>query len=240
MSYTDDSQDKAPTALKYVVAEDMRPREKAMAEGFDNLNVPELLAIIIGSGSVGEDVTTLCKRMFDDNGGKLFNMARLSYRDFMKKYNGIGEVKALQILAALELGRRYHTEQFDKDSQICSSRDAYEKLRYGLQDLDHEEIHVLLLNRGKHVLGTERVSSGGTAMTVGDVKMIIKPAIDKLADGIILAHNHPGATPRPSGMDNSLTANVKRACEIMGIEFVDHIIVCPGNQYYSYNDHGAL
>lgn len=227
-------------ALKNLVAENDRPREKAKAQGFAALTTPELLAIIVGSGSVGESVTELCSRILRDNDDKLYRMGRLGIRDLARNYRGIGEVKAIEILAALELGRRYHMEKFDDDFQICSSQDAYNYLRLRMDYLKHEEIHVLLLDRAKRVLHCERVSSGGTSMTVADLKMIMKPAVERLADGIILAHNHPSDTPRPSEMDNNLTRRVKRACEVMDIEMVDHIIVCRGGRYYSYRDNDAL
>lgn len=233
--------DKIPSrALKNLVAENDRPREKAKAQGFGALTTPELLAIIVGSGSVGESVTDLCQRILRDNDDKLYHMARMGIRDLVKNYRGIGEVKAIEILAALELGRRYHIEKFDDTCQITSSDDAYQYLRPRMEHLPHEEMHVVLLDRAKRIMHHERVSSGGTAMTVADVKMIMKPAIEHLADGIILAHNHPSDTPRPSGMDNSLTSNVKQACKVMGIELVDHIIVCRAGRYYSYNDNGNL
>ena len=238
--YSNDS-DKSPSrALKNLVAENDRPREKAKAQGFGALTTPELLAIIVGSGSVGESVTDLCQRILRDNDDKLYHMARMGIRDLVKNYRGIGEVKAIEILAALELGRRYHIEKFDDAYQITSSDDAYQYLRPRMEHLTHEEMHVVLLDRAKRIMHHERVSSGGTAMTVADVKMIMKPAIEHLADGIILAHNHPSDTPRPSGMDNSLTSNVKQACKVMGIELVDHIIVCRAGRYYSYNDNGNL
>lgn len=223
-------------ALKDLVAENDRPREKARQLGFNSLTIAELMAIIVGSGSVGESVVDLCQRILRDNDNKLYNVARMGIKDLMKGYRGIGEVKATEILAALELGRRYHLEKFDENNQITSSLDAYEYLRSRMEHLTHEELYVLLLDRRKRVLHCERVSSGGTSMTVADVKMIMKPAIEHLADGLILAHNHPSDTPRPSGMDNNLTKHVKQACEIMGLEFVDHIIVCRAGRYYSYSD----
>ncbi|MCQ2287838.1 MAG: DNA repair protein RadC [Muribaculaceae bacterium] len=239
MEYPDNDKNTS-RALKEMVAENDRPREKAKNHGFNALTIPELLAIIVGSGSVGESVTELCQRILRDNDNKLYRMARMSIRDLVKNYRGIGEVKAIEILAALELGRRYHQEKFEENNQIRSSLDAYNYLKQRMEHLQHEEIHVLMLDRAKRILRQERVSSGGTAMTVGDVKMILKPAIEQLADGIILAHNHPSDTPRPSEMDNSLTSHVKQACNIMGIEMVDHIIVCRGGRYFSYLDNGKL
>ncbi len=237
MQYPD--RDKS-TTLKDMVAENDRPREKAKAKGFGALSTPELLAIIVGSGTVGENVTELCQRILHDCDEKLYRMGRLSIRDLSRNYRGIGEVKAIEILAALELGRRYHLERFDEANQILSSKDAYEYLRIRMDHLSHEEIHVLLLDRAKRIMHMERISSGGTAMAVADIKMVLKPAIERLADGIILAHNHPSDTPHPSDMDNRLTKHVKDACKVMDIELVDHIIVCRGGRYYSYNDNNAL
>lgn len=234
--YSSDTDSVQSRALKEMVAENDRPREKAKHQGFDALTTAELMAIIVGSGSRGESVVELCQRILRENEDKLYRVARLTVSDLVKGYRGIGEVKAMEILAALELGRRYHLEKFVESPQIRSSQDAYEFLRLRLEHLTHEEMHVLLLDRSKRVLHHERVSSGGTAMTVADVKMILKPAIEHLADGIILAHNHPGDTPRPSGIDDSLTRSVKQACKVMGIEFVDHIIVCRAGRYYSYTD----
>lgn len=235
-----DKQPALSRSLKEMVAENDRPREKAKAMGFGALTTPELLAIIVGSGSVGESVTELCQRILRDNDDKLYRMARMSIRDLQKNYRGIGEVKAIEILAALELGRRYHLEKFEENNQILSSLDAYNYLKQRMEFLTHEEIHVLLLDRSKRIMHLERISSGGTAMAVGDIKMIMKPAIEHLADGIILAHNHPSDTPRPSSMDNQLTTHVKQACKVMDIEMVDHIIVCRGGRYYSYRDNDAL
>lgn len=234
--YSSDTDSVQSRALKEMVAENDRPREKAKHQGFDALTTAELMAIIVGSGSRGESVVELCQRILRENEDKLYRVARLTVSDLVKGYRGIGEVKAMEILAALELGRRYHLEKFVESPQIRSSQDAYEFLRLRLEHLTHEEMHVLLLDRSKRVLHHERVSSGGTAMTVADVKMILKPAIEHLADGIILAHNHPGDTPRPSGIDDTLTRSVKQACKVMGIEFVDHIIVCRAGRYYSYTD----
>lgn len=229
-----------PRPLKDAVAECDRPREKALRLGCDKLTTAELLAIIVGSGSVGENVVGLCERLLTENHNKLYKIARLSVKDLKRDYRGIGNAKAIEILATLELGRRYHQEKFDDSYQIRSSNDAYDYLRGRFDELHHEEIHVVLLDRAKRIIRTVRVSSGGTAIAVGDIKMILKPAIEALADGIILAHNHPSDTPRPSEMDNRLTASVKQACKVMDIEMVDHIIVCRGDRYYSYNDNGTL
>ncbi len=196
--------------------------------------------IIVGSGSVGESVVELCQRILDDNDGKLYKVGRLEMRDLVQKYRGIGDVKAMEILAALELGRRYHLEKFDEHNQIITSRDAYDYMRPRMEHLPHEEIHVLLLDRAKRIICEEKISSGGTALAVADIKMILKPAIERLADAIILVHNHHSDTPRPSEQDNRLTAQIKQACRAVDIDFLDHIIVCRAGRYYSYNDNMTL
>ena len=226
--------------LQMCVAEDDRPREKAKKYGFRSLSMSELLALLIGSGSTGENVVELCQRIINEQNGKLHNIARMNINDLVRRYRGIGEVKAIEILAALELARRYQLEQFDDDYQITCSKDAYDLLWAKMGVLTHEEIWIIMLNRSKRVLGVERISTGGTAMTVADIKMVMKPAIEHLADSIILAHNHPSDTASPSMQDDALTKKVAAACATMDMHLIDHIIVCRGGRYYSYNDEGKL
>lgn len=227
-------------ALKDVITIDSRPREFAMRHGCQACTTAQLLAILIGSGSRGENVIDLCNRILMDHDGKLHKIARHNYRELMKRYRGIGEVKALEILAALELARRSQLETFDESPQITSSAMAYNYLRNFMNHLRHEEMWVLLLDRGRRIIHRERISSGGTSMTAVDVKMLLKPAIELLADGIIMAHNHPSDTARPSAQDDSLTNKVNTACQSLDIKLLDHIIVCQGGKYYSYNDNGKL
>ena len=226
--------------LQQCVAEDDRPREKAKQFGFKQCSDRDLLALIIGSGSRGENVLDLCQRILDDHNGKYYNLARNSIRDLVRKYRGIGEVKAIEILAALELARRYQLERFDDDFQITTSKDAYDLLWAKMGALNHEEIWTIMLSRSKRVLGVERISTGGTSLAIADIKMVMKPAIEHLADSIILAHNHPSDSVRPSMQDNDLTKKVAAACRTMDMALIDHIIVCRGGRYYSYNDEGTL
>lgn len=225
--------------LKEQIAEEDRPREKAKRLGMGALSMAELMAIIIGSGARGENVVGLCQRMLNDHENKLYQIARKGLKELMK-YRGIGEVKALEMLAALEIARRYQLEKFDHNFQVKCSRDAYDYLNPGMRDLNHEEIWVVMLNRAKKIIGKFKASSGGTAATVGDVKIILKTAIESLADSIILAHNHPSDNPSPSFQDNSLTEKLSQACRTVDIPLVDHLIVCRGGVYYSYADHGKL
>lgn len=226
-------------ALKEQLAAEDRPREKAKEKGFEALTTAELLAIIIGSGTPGESVVDLCQRILRDHNSKLYLVARNSIKDLMR-YKGIGEVKAIEVLAALELSRRYQLEKFEDDALVRESRHAYQYLRQRMEHLEHEEIWILLLNRGRRITGSYRVSSGGTAMAVGDVKIILRTALEHLADGMILAHNHPSDTLQPSPQDDALTRQVKDGCKAVGITLLDHIIVCRGGNYYSYADNARL
>lgn len=225
--------------LKVHMAPDDRPREKAKRSGFAALSIAELFAIIVGSGSPGESVVDLCQRILNDNGGKLYNIARRGYKELMRNYKGIGEVKALELEAALELARRYQIEKVEQRPQITSSDDAYRYLRMRMKDNTNEQLWVVFLNRSKHVLGLKCMSQGGTSATVGDVKMILKAAIEELADTIIIAHNHPSDNPTPSPQDDALTRKVAAGCQAVGIPLVDHIIVCQ-DRYYSYCDKNRL
>ena len=235
----DKLQDLKSRALKLNTSLDDRPREKAMKYGFSDLSPAELFAIIIGSGSQGENVVDLCQRLLNDHDNKIYKIARLDYNDLARMYRGVGEVKALQILAAIEIARRFQGEEFDDEFQITDANAAYRYLRTFMLDKNHEEMWMLILDRAKHVKAKVKVSSGGTAATVGDEKIILRQAIVGLASSIILAHNHPSNNPRPSIQDDTLTQRVKKACDAVGIPLDDHIIVCRGD-FYSYQAQGKL
>ncbi len=219
---------------------DSRPREKATTLGFQALSPAELLASIIGSGTPGENVSVLCQRILSDHDNKLYNLARCSINDLCNNYKGIGKVKAIKFLATLELARRYQQESLGDRFKIRNAEDAYRYIKPKIADLPNEVIDVILLNRRKEVIHWKRVSSGGVSFSLADVKMVLKPAIEYLADGMILTHNHPSDNPNPSTADDNLTAKVKAACTALDIQLVDHIIVCRGGKYYSYVDEGRL
>ena len=235
----DQLQDLKSRALKFNTSLDDRPREKAMKYGFSDLSPAELFAIIIGSGCQGENVVDLCQRLLNDHDNKIYKIARLDYNDLARMYRGVGEVKALQILAAIEIARRFQGEEFDDEFQITDANAAYRYLRTFMLDKNHEEMWMLILDRAKHVKAKVKVSSGGTAATIGDEKIILRQAIVGLASSIILAHNHPSNNPRPSIQDDTLTQRVKKACDAVGIPLDDHIIVCRGD-FYSYQAQGKL
>lgn len=215
-----------------------RPREKALAQGVASLTNAELLATLIGSGQPGESVVDLCRRILHDNDDKLYKLARMRLPE-LKRYNGIGEVKAINILAALELGRRLENEEFMEQPQITSSEKAFKLLRRLLGHLDHERLMILVLDRAKHVIRECVVSDGGLSATVGDVKIIMRMAIENGADSIILAHNHPSNNALPSHQDDALTQKVKEAGSVLDVPLIDHIIVTQG-RYYSYMENGRL
>jgi len=239
----DDKEEKAkpePTNLLSITTSDERPREKALVHGLSTLTDAELLAVILGSGTAGEDVVTMCRNLLADNDNKLYKLARKDVRYLQKNYKGIGQVKALQILATVELSRRYQHEKFDEGTRIMTSLDAFEYMRSRMEHLSHEEMWVMLLDGRKAVKSVECISKGGTTATIGDVKMILRPALLNLAQAIVLFHNHPSDSLSPSSLDNRLTEHVRDACRAMDIILLDHIIVCRGSRYYSYSDNGKL
>lgn len=224
--------------LKIFLSEEDRPREKAKNKGFGALSTAELMAILIGSGSTGESVVELCQRILRDHDDKLYKIARLSIKDLMR-YKGIGEVKAIEVLAALEMSRRYQLEEFEEDFQVKCSEDVYRYMRQVISHLSHEELWILILNRANRVTERIRVSQGGTSKTVGDIKMILRTALEHRAEGIIMCHNHPSDSLNPSVDDDNLTKLVRNGCNAIGISFLDHIVVSRSG-YYSYADHGKV
>lgn len=219
-------------------AEDDRPREKLLKKGKRGLTDAELLAIIFGSGSRDESAVDLAKRILGGVENNLNELGKLSVRDLMK-YKGIGEAKAISVVAALELGaRRQSTDALYKD-KIGGSQDVFQILKPSLAELKHEEFWVLYLNRANKILSREQISLGGVAGTVADVKIIFKKALDLLASSIILAHNHPSGNLKPSKADIDLTNKLKRSGEILEINVLDHVIISDEG-YFSFADEGLI
>lgn len=219
-------------------AEEDRPREKLLLKGKRALSDAELMAIIIGSGNATESAVDLSKRILAGAGNNLNQLGKLTVPDLMK-YKGIGEAKAISIVAALELGARRQVSEVVKLDQITSSRDAYEILKPLLADLPKEEFWVLFLNRSNKVMVKDQVSSGGVNGTVADPRIIFKKALEHLASGIILAHNHPSGTLRPSREDDAMTKKLVEAGRMLEIPILDHLIITDGG-YFSYADEGRL
>lgn len=234
-------------------AEEDRPREKLASKGVEALSNAELLAILIGSGNTEESAVELMRRLLADCGNSLNALGKMSLEELtasiavqedgrkrmVHRYKGLGTAKAVTIMAACELGKRRMQEPVAERKQIRSSKDLYEFYLPLLQDLQHEECHVLLLNQACRILENVLVSRGGLTETAVDIRMILRMALLRQATVIALCHNHPSGNIRPSVEDNRLTERLNQACRMMNIHFLDHVIVTDG-KYYSYRDEGVL
>jgi len=215
-----------------------RPREKLLSKGARHLTDAELIAILIGSGNLEETAVELSKRILATVNNSLNELGRKEV-DFLQSFNGIGEAKAVTIIAALELGKRRKDADVFNNSQIKGSKDVADFFQPILGDLNHEEFWVMLLNRGNKILDTFMVSQGGISGTVIDVRLILKRAIEKLASSIILCHNHPSGTMQASDADQNITKKISESAQIMDITVLDHIVIGQ-NQYLSFADEGML
>jgi DNA repair protein RadC len=219
-------------------AEEDRPREKLLLKGRHVLSDAELIAILISSGSAEETAVELSKRILSGSSNNLNELGRMSIHDLMK-FKGIGQAKALSIIAALELGKRRKTEDKLVREQIVSSKDAVDIFQPLLGDHAHEEFWILFLNRANVVTGKHNISSGGMTGTVVDPKMIFKAALDAKAVSIILCHNHPSGNVKPSQQDLDLTKKITAAGKLIEITVLDHVIVSQ-NAFYSFADEGMM
>jgi len=207
-------------------------------KGTGALSDAELIAILIGTGTTKITAVELARQMLQHVNNDLHSLARLTVKDLMK-IKGIGEAKAITIVAALELGRRRKELEPEAKPKIASSKDAFELLRGDLMDLPKEEFWVLLLNRANRVIAKRRISEGGVSGTVADPKIIFKLALEELASGIIVAHNHPSGNLSASQQDIDLTRKLKEGGKLLEIQLLDHIIVA-GTRYYSFADNGQV
>jgi DNA repair protein RadC len=219
-------------------AEADRPREKLLAKGKSALSEAELIAILIGSGNTEESAVELSKRILSSVNNNLVELGKLEVNDLCK-FKGIGEAKAISIIASLELGRRRNEQTTPERESITSSRQAFNLLHPILADLPHEEFWLIFLNRANKVIKKQSVSKGGVAGTVVDAKMIFKPAVENLASSVILCHNHPSGNRTPSQEDIALTRKIKEAGRALDISVHDHIIIA-NDTYYSFADEGLL
>ncbi len=219
-------------------AEDDRPREKLLTKGRAVLSDAELLAILINSGTPKLSALEVGQMVLRLVGNDLNALAQLSVKDLCK-VPGIGEARAVTIVAALELGRRRKAAPKAARTTIGSSADSYEVLKPHLLDVPYEEFWLLLLNRANHVIRVEKVSQGGVAGTVADPKIIFNVALAHLASAVILAHNHPSGNRRPSQADISLTRKLRDAGTLLDLPVLDHLIFTDDG-YYSFADEGTL
>lgn len=219
-------------------AEDDRPREKLFLKGRQALSDAELIAILIGSGNREESAVELSKRILNSASNNLSELGKLSVSDLMN-FKGIGDAKAISIIAALELGRRRKETETIKRDKITCSKDVFDIMQPFMLDLPHEEFWLLNLSRSNAVIKKELISRGGVSGTVVDTKMIFKSAVENLASSIIICHNHPSGNLKPSDADIRITKNIKEAGRVMDIQLFDHVIITESG-YYSFTDEGLL
>jgi len=217
-------------------SEDDRPRERLEKLGAAALSDAELLAILVGSGSTKEDAVSLMKRILADNHNSLNTLGKLTIRDLCQ-YNGIGPAKAITILAACELGKRRQQECPEERPDLSTATRVYNHMHPVMQDLDVEEFWLLLMNQNHRLIKKVRIAHGGISEVSVDIRIIIREAVVCNATILAVCHNHPSGNLRPSQADNDLTRSIRQACNLMRIQFMDHVIVTDG-AYYSYNEQG--
>ena len=217
-------------------AEEDRPREKMMALGSEALSNAELLAILIGSGSTKESAVDLMKRVLNDCNNNLNTLGKKTIHELCQ-YNGIGEAKAISILAACELGKRRQAESPEERPKHETATRIYNEMIVQMKDLDVEEFWALYLNQNYRLIKKVRIARGGISETTVDIRIIIREAVLCNATIMAVCHNHPSGNLTPSRADNDLTRSIQRACELMRIRFLDHLIVTDG-QYYSFHEVG--
>lgn len=219
-------------------AEDDRPREKLLLKGKHSLSDAELIAILMGSGSKNESAVDLAKRILKTSKDNLIELSKLGVKDLIR-FKGVGEAKAISVIAALELGKRRRREEALEKKKIGSSVDVFEYFAGIIGDANYEAFYILLLNRANKVIREIQISEGGFSGTVADPKKIFKIALEQNASAIILCHNHPSGNIKPSDADIKLTHKLKNAGEMLDLPVIDHIILGEEN-YYSFADEGKL
>jgi DNA repair protein RadC len=219
-------------------AKDDRPREKLRAKGVEILSDAELLAILIHNGTREKTAVDLARELLGQGRDNLRELGRKSLKELMK-VNGIGEAKAVTILAALELGRRRHASQHLEKTFVQGSASVANYLQTILADYDHEVFVVLFLNRANKINHFEVISSGGISGTVADPRMIMRKALEEKAVSMILCHNHPSGSLKPSVADRELTLKIREAARFFDITILDHIIVSHDG-FFSFADEGIL
>ncbi|WP_315341839.1 DNA repair protein RadC [Hoylesella oralis] len=219
-------------------AEEDRPREKLEHIGAANLTNAELLAILIGSGSTNESAVDLMKRILNDCKNNLNTLGKMTVAE-LQRYKGMGPAKAITVLAACELGKRRAREKAEERQDLGSAKAIYDYMHPFMQDLDVEESWILLMNQNFKLIKSMKLSHGGISETAVDVRVIIREAVLANATVLALCHNHPSNNALSSVEDDRLTQRVKKACDIMRIYFLDHLIITDGS-YYSYRERGRL
>ena len=219
-------------------SEDDRPRERLERLRAQALSDAELLAILVGSGSTKEDAVSLMKRILSDCQNNLNTLGKLTIRDLCQ-YNGIGPAKAITILAACELGKRRQAEKPQERPDLGTATLLYNYMHPKMQDLDTEEFWLLLMNQNYRLIKELRIAHGGITEVAVDIRLLLKEALLCNATILAVCHNHPSGSIRPSKADDDLTQRILRACQLMNIKFLDHVIVTDG-LYYSYHESGKV
>lgn len=218
--------------------ENDRPREKLMLKGKNALSDAELIAILIGSGSRNESAVGLSKRILASVDNNLNALGKMSIQQLMN-FKGIGEAKAISIMAAMELGRRRRAEDAIELKKISTSRSVFEIMQPIIGELQHEEFWILYLNNPKKILGKVQLSKGGISTAMVDVRLVFRPALEMGATALVLCHNHPSGDLTPSDSDKKTTRKLKLAGENLDIIVLDHLIITE-TKYYSFADEGVL
>jgi len=219
-------------------SEDDKPREKLMLKGKSVLSDTELIAILIGSGSRNESAVDLSKRILASVDNNLNALGKLSLSQLMQ-FRGIGEAKAISIIAALELGRRRRGEDAVELKKITSSKIIFEIMQPIIGELPHEEFWIIYMNNSNKVISKSQLSKGGITGTLVDVRIVFKTALEIGATALILCHNHPSGTLIPSDADKQITRKLKLAGDSLEIKVLDHLIVTE-TSYYSFADEGIF
>jgi len=219
-------------------SEDDQPREKLRDKGPQALSNAELLAILIGSGTPGTSAVELMQKVLSDSKNNLNTLGKMSIRQLME-YKGIGEAKAITILAACELGKRRQAESPEERPDVGSATRIYNHMHPVLQDLDVEEFWLLLMNQNYRLIKKVRIARGGISEVSVDVRIILREALVSNATILAVCHNHPSGSLQPSRADKNLTKSIKYACDVMRILFLDHVIITDG-AYYSFREQGLL
>lgn len=224
-------------AMRYW-AQDDKPREKLRKKGAADLSDAELIAILIRSGSRKKSALSLAREILANVDHQLMELSSYNFNQLIR-FKGIGEVKAITILAAFEIGRRCLNYPVKKLVKIRDSAEAYRILVPKLAHLPHEEFWILHLNNANCVIYESRLSKGGITGTFVDVRLLLKEALEVGAVALILAHNHPSGTLKPSNADKELTRKIKRGAEVMDIKILDHLIITR-EDYFSFADQNLL
>lgn len=224
-------------SIKYW-AEDDKPREKLMLKGKSVLSDAELLAILIGSGSRNESAVSLCQRILASVDNNLNALGKLSIEQ-LSKFKGIGEAKAISIIAAMEIGRRRRSEDALILEKIESSKQVFNIMQPIIGELTYEEFWIILLNNSNKIIHKGQLSKGGITGTLVDIRLVFKMAFEQNATSIILVHNHPSGKLQASEADKSITRQIQIAGNQLNIPVQDHIIITE-NSYFSFNDNGLL